>query len=254
MIRVLLVDDEELARDRLRRLLGSFADLSVVGEACDGEEALQKIAELRPDAVFLDVEMPGASGLEVVRSLGEPRPKVIFCTGYDQYAVDAFELHAADYLLKPVTQLRLARSIERLRNTPAADWDAAVEKVARAQVQAVTRFLARSGAKYRVVAQKDVLYFASEEGLTVVHTTEGRFLMDPTLNTLERRLDPAQFFRISRSAVVKIDVVFEVAPLMGGHGEVLLRNGARLEVSRRRFRELLQRMAGPLRAKESEGP
>jgi two-component system, LytTR family, response regulator len=246
MIRVLLVDDEELARDRLRRLLGSFADVSVVGEACDGEEALQKTVELRPDAVFLDVEMPGASGLEVVRSLGEPRPKVIFCTGYDQYAVDAFELHAADYLLKPVTRPRLQRSIERLRSTPATAWDAAVERVAHAQAHAVTRFLARSGTKYRVVAQKDVLYFASEDGLTVVHTADGRFLMDPTLNMLERHLDPAQFFRISRSAVVKIDVVFEVAPLVGGHGELLLRNGARLEVSRRRFRELLQRVGGAI--------
>jgi two-component system LytT family response regulator len=167
--------------------------------------------------------------------------------------VDAFELHAADYLLKPVTQPRLARSIERLRNTPAAEWDVTVEKVARAQVQAVTRFLVRNGAKYRVVAQKDVLYFASEQGLTVVHTTEGHFLMDPTLNTLERHLDPAQFFRISRSVVVKIDVVFEVVPLMGGHGEVQLRNGARLEVSRRRFRELLQRVGGAIGSERVDG-
>ncbi len=246
MIRVLLVDDEELARDRLRRLLGSFADVSVVGEASDGEEALQKAGELRPDAVFLDVEMPGASGLEVVRSLGEPRPKVVFCTGYDQYAVDAFELHAADYLLKPVTRPRLERSVERLRRVSSAEWDAAVEKVARTAGQAATRFLARSGPKYRVITQKEVLYFAFEDGLTVVHTAGGRFLMDPTLNALERHLDPRQFFRISRAVVVRIDAVFEVVPLTGGQGEVQLRNGARLAVSRRRFRELLERVGGAL--------
>jgi DNA-binding LytR/AlgR family response regulator len=104
----------------------------------------------------------------------------------------------------------------------------------------------RSGAKYRVISQKDVECFSSEDGLTLLHAAGGRFLMDPTLNTLERHLDPGQFFRISRAAVVKLDAVFEVVPLIGGHGEVQLRSGVRLEVSRRRFRELLQRVGAPI--------
>ena len=96
MIEALLVDDEELARQRLRKLLAAFTDVNVIAEAEDGEEAMQKIAERRPGVVFLDIEMPGAGGLEIVRSLGSPRPRIVFCTGYDQYAVEAFELHAVD--------------------------------------------------------------------------------------------------------------------------------------------------------------
>jgi two-component system, LytTR family, response regulator len=246
MMQVLLVDDEELARDRLRRMLGAFADVSIVGEARDGEEALQKVQELRPQVVFLDIEMPGGNGIEIARSLKTPRPKIVFCTGYDQYAVDAFELHAADYLLKPVTRARLERSIEHLRQAPAADWDCAVEGLVRANAHRAARFLARSGSKYRVVAQEDVEYFSSEDGLTVLHTAGDRFWMDPTLNALERQLDPSRFFRISRATIIRLDAAFEIATLVGGYGEVKLRSGARLQVSRRRFRELLLRVAGPV--------
>lgn len=246
MMQVLLVDDEDLARDRLKRLLESAPDVSVVGEAGDGEEAVEKIVGLRPAAVFLDIEMPGCSGLEVVRSLAPPRPKIVFCTGYDQYAVDAFELHAVDYLLKPVTRARLDACLERLRQTPPAAWDSPVERLARAGT--ATRFLARSGARYRVVPQREVEYFSSEDGLTAVHTAAGRFWMEPTLNTLEQHLDASQFFRVSRAAIVRLDAILEIATLIGGHGEVLLRCGARLQVSRRRFRDLLKRVGGPLQA------
>jgi len=115
---VLLADDEELARTRLRKLLAGYGDVIVVGEAGDGEEAIQQVAELRPDAVFLDIKMPGADGLEVVRSLGSRRPKIVFCTAFDEYAVEAFELHAVDYLLKPVTRARLAVCIDTCGGYP----------------------------------------------------------------------------------------------------------------------------------------
>jgi len=241
---LLVVDDEELARNRLRKLLSACGDVTVVGEACDGEEAMQKIAKLQPQIVFLDIRMPGADGMEIARSLRSPRPKIVFCTAYDEYAVDAFEVHAVDYLLKPVTRVRLTRCIERLRLTPAAEWDTSVEKVAGGQGTSATRFLARCGAKYRVVAQKEVEYFSFEEGLSTLHTASGRFLMEPTLNTLESHLDPAHFFRISRSSIVRLDSILEVSPLAGGFAEVLLRSGARLQVSRRRFRQLLAHLDG----------
>jgi two-component system LytT family response regulator len=241
---VLLVDDEELARSRLRKLLAAHDDVTVVGEASDGEEAIQQVTERRPDAVFLDIKMPGADGLEVVRSLGTRRPKIVFCTAFDEYAVEAFELHAVDYLLKPVTRARLAVCLEHLRRIPAAEWDLAVERIAGGSLMGATRFLARCGAKYRVVGQQEVEYFSFEEGLTAVHTAAGRFSMDPTLNVLERRLDPNQFFRISRGVIVRLDAVLEVSPLMGGYGEVRLRNGICFPVSRRRFRSLLGRLEG----------
>ena len=115
MIRTLLVDDEEPARDRLRGMLAAFDQVEVVGEARDGEEALQRVAELQPDLIFLDIQMPGRTGMEVAASLAPPRPRVIFCTAYDEYAIEAFELHAADYMVKPVNRKRLAGAIERVR-------------------------------------------------------------------------------------------------------------------------------------------
>ena len=239
MIRVVIVDDEELARERLRRLLEEIGDVEIAGEASDGVEAMARIAELAPAAVFLDIQMPGATGLEVAASLPEPRPHIIFCTAYDQYAIDAFELHAVDYLLKPVNRARLQKALDRLRaGTPPAPLDTAL----RAAVP-VTRFLARKGAAYRVVPAQDVLCFVSEDGLTKL-VAGGAYWIAPTLNELESRVDPAKFFRISRAAIVNLDAVHEVVPIAGGSGEVTLRDGTRLEVSRRRFKELTEKLGG----------
>jgi two-component system LytT family response regulator len=188
--------------------------------------------------------MPGASGLEVVRSLPAPRPKIVFCTGYDRYAVQAFELHALDYVMKPVTRARLAQTVERLREIPAAQWESAVEKVEHGGRLGETRLLVRDGTRYRVVAQEEVEYFSSDDGISTLHTAAGRFVLDPTLNALENRLDPGHFFRISRNTIVGLEKVLEVLPLMGGYGEVHLRSGPCLPVSRRRFRELLARLEG----------
>ena len=241
-MKVLIVDDEELARGRLRKLLAAYDDVTVVAEAANGHEAIQKIAELRPDTVFLDIKMPVADGLDVVRSLGSRRPRIVFCTAYDEFALQAFELHAVDYLLKPVTRARLAACIDHLRRTPAADWDSAVQRLARAGAPGPTHFLARSGAKFRVVAAREVEYFSFDDGTTVLHTASGCFAMDPTLSALESHLDPGRFFRISRRVIVKLDSLLEVVPLVGGHGEVQLRGGARFPISRRRFRALVAQL------------
>ncbi len=243
MMNVLLVDDEDLALDRLRKLLAPFPDVTVVGEARDGEEAIQKILDLRPDVVFLDIQMPKAGGLEVVRSMAAPRPKVVFCTGYDQYAVEAFELHALDYLLKPVTRPRLAQTLERLRAKSPQEWDVGVEGAARAAGVGDDRFLVRAGNKFRVVARAEVEYFSSEDGSSSLHTAAEQFAMAPTLNVLEARLNPNQFFRVSRAAIVNLDRVVEVV-LVVGDGEVRLKSGKRLPVSRRRLQALLAHLGG----------
>jgi two-component system LytT family response regulator len=239
MIRALLVDDEQPARERLRRLLSEVADVEVVGEAEDGERAMDEIARLAPDVVFLDIEMPGCTGMEVAASLASPRPHIIFCTAFDRYAVDAFELSAADYLLKPVTRPRLALALDRLRRGQTEPAGAGGTRFARP-----ARFLARRGPAYRVVAARDVLCFLSEDGVTKLQTADQHYWMSPTLNDLEERLDARQFFRISRAAIVNLDAVREVAPTAGGHGEVTLRDGSRHEVSRRRFRELTEKLGG----------
>jgi two-component system LytT family response regulator len=184
--------------------------------------------------------MPGSSGIDVAACLPEPRPYLIFCTAYDRHAVDAFELHAVDYLLKPISRVRLGEALDRVRSLAAgARVESGVDRAVRAQAAAPARFLVKNAAHYLVVAEARVLYFASEDGLTRLVSDGGQYWMDPTLNELEQRLAPDRFCRISRSALINLAAVVEVHPLPGGSGEVLLKNGQRLEVSRRRFRELL---------------
>ena len=170
MIRALLVDDEQPARERLRQLLTAHPDVEVVGEAEDGVQAAEQIAALTPDLVLLDIQMPGASGLDVAASLGKPRPAVIFCTAYDQYAVDAFELSALDYLLKPVNRARLAAALDRVRLASATAAARRARSRARAAVAATgsrpTRFLARRGARFRVVPVTEVVAFTFVDGIT----------------------------------------------------------------------------------------
>ena len=242
--RTLIVDDEQPARGRLRQLLESIEGIEIVGEAEDGLDALEKIHELTPDLVLLDIQMPVSNGLEVAVSLPSPAPKIIFCTAYDQYAIDAFDLHAVDYLLKPVTKARLVRAVERARDAAPGEADRVVEDLTREPAGRAVRFLARRAAKFRVVAAGDVLYFSSDESLTKLCTSKDEFWMQPTLVDLERRLDPSSFFRVSRSAIVNLAAVHEVVPLVGGYGQVNLKDGTKLEVSRRRLKELLQKLEG----------
>jgi two-component system, LytTR family, response regulator len=244
VMRVLIVDDAPPARERLRQLLGELdiADVEIIGEAEDGEQAIERIGTLRPDLVLLDIQMAGCSGLEVAGSLASPRPKIVFCTAFDQYAVDAFELCAVDYLLKPINRARLAQAIERARSMTAADLDTRVDRVGSRPGMAPARFLGRRGTRFLVIPQADAVYFGSESGLTLLHTAGERYVMEPTLNDFERRLDPSVFCRVSRTIIVNLDQVMEVEMLEGGYGEAVLRNGVRLEVSRRRVKELLARL------------
>lgn len=244
VIRTLVVDDEQPARERLQKLLQACRGVEVIGEAEDGEGAIERILESRPDLVFLDIQMPGCSGLEVAASLPSPRPKIVFCTAFDEYAVEAFELHAVDYLLKPVNRARLEKTVERLRGTEAGEMEAAVDGALRGGVTHPNRFLARRGSRYCVIPVSEVQFFASEGGQTKLQTADGHYWMQPTLADLEQRLDPMRFFRVSRGALVQLDAIREVRPLGGGHGEALLQDGTELEISRRRFKELMDRLGG----------
>jgi len=202
-------------------------------------------AELHPDAMLLDIQMPGSSGIDVAASLAEPRPHIVFCTAYDEHAVEAFELHAVDYILKPVGRARLAQALDHLRALPpAGEREGSLDRALRGQASAPARFLVRRGGRYLVVPEARVLYFGSEGSSTRLVAEDGEYWMDPTLNELDQRLAPLRFFRVSRAALVNLNAVTEVIPLTGGSGEVLLKNGQKLEVARRRFRELLQVIEG----------
>jgi len=246
-MRILIVDDEAPARARLRQMLGSQPDLEIAGEASTGVEAMELAGQIHPDLILLDIQMPGCSGIDVAACLPRPRPHIVFCTAFDQHAVDAFELNAVDYLLKPVSRTRLAEALDRVRSLgPASAREAAIDRTAKTAGPRPVRFLVRNASHYLVVAESRVLYFSSEDGLTRLVTDAAQYWMDPTLNELEQRLDPSRFFRISRAALISLNAVSEIFPLPGGSGEVLLKNGQRLEVSRRRFRDLLQSLEGPV--------
>jgi len=237
------VDDEQPARERLKQLLAAHADVEIVGEAEDGVQAAETIAELTPDLIMLDIQMPGATGLDVAASLGMPRPAVIFCTAFDQYAVDAFELSALDYLLKPVNRARLAAALDRVRAAGAPRGrDRAIEELSQAKGLVPTRFLARRGARFRVVPAHDVVAFTFTDGITHLLTATEQLTMQPTLAALARRLDVDQFFQVSRTAIVRLDAVKEAKPFSDGTGEIILANGQTMVVARRRWRELLQRL------------
>lgn len=246
VIRTLLVDDEQPARERLKQLLAAHADVEIVGEADDGVQAAERIAELAPDLVLLDIQMPGASGLDVAASLGKPRPAVIFCTAYDQYAVDAFELSALDYLLKPVNRARLAAALDRVRTSASAKAtagrDRALEQLSHAAGLAPTRFLARRGARFRVVPVSEVVAFTFVDGVTHLITATEQLSMQPTLAALARRLDDQRFFQVSRTAIIRLDAVKEAKPFSDGTGEIILANGQTMVVARRRWRTLLDRL------------
>jgi len=239
VIHTLIADDEAPARARLRQLLASHSDVEIVGEAETGVQAMELAGRLKPDLILLDIQMPGCTGLDIASSLRAPRPLIVFCTAYDEHAVDAFELAAVDYLLKPISRARLAHALDRVRTSAPDHGEIPLDRAVRSQPARTARFLVRNGPSYLVVHESRVLFFASEGGLTSLVTDGASYWMDPTLNELERRLAPARFFRVSRSALISLYAVAEVHPLPGGSGEVVLKSGQRLEVARRRFRDLL---------------
>jgi two-component system, LytTR family, response regulator len=244
VIRTLIADDEGPARARLRQLLTSHPDIEIVGESETGIQTMELAGRMKPDLLLLDIQMPGCSGIDVAACLPVPRPHVVFCTAFDEHAVDAFELAAADYLLKPVTRARLAQALDRVRLLDGARREELLDDAVRSHRSRLARFLVKHAEGYVVVSESRVLFFASEGGLTRLIGDAGGYWMEPTLNQLEQRLDPARFFRVSRAALINLTAVTELHPLPGGSGEVVLKNGQRLEVSRRRFRDLFHTLGG----------
>jgi two-component system LytT family response regulator len=236
------VDDEQPARDRLRQLLAGVEGIEIVGEAEDGVQAIERVSELTPDLLLLDIQMPGCSGLEVAASLGRPRPAIIFCTAFDQYAVDAFELQAVDYLLKPVNRARLQAALSRVREQRTMERDQQLDHITRNESLSPTRFLARKGARFRIVPRSEVVAFTFHDGLTRLHTATEQLWMQPTLAALARRLDQRGFLQVSRTAIVSLDAVREARPFPDGTGEVVMSNSLTFPVTRRRWRLLLDRL------------
>ena len=231
-MRVLIADDEPLARERLRDLLAAMPGIELVAEAGDGREALHACAEHNPDLVLLDIAMPGIDGLETARHLAafEPRPAVVFCTAFDAHALSAFEAQAIDYLVKPVRPERLAAALERVR-TFAAGRAHAVEPQRHEQHR--THLCARLRGSLRLIPIEDVHYLQAEEKYVVVHHARGEDLIEESLKSLEEEFGD-RFVRIHRNCLVARHEIIELKRAADGHVQAVLRHGAHpLEVSRR---------------------
>jgi two-component system, LytTR family, response regulator len=250
-LRVLVVDDEPLARARARRILGEIPGVSLAGEAGSAAEARQMIAEHRPEVVLLDIQMPEEDGFDLLASL-DPRPAVIFVTAFDHYAVRAFEENAIDYLLKPFRAERLAEALARARRELEHPEDLSrrlTELLSgldsnRGSTPWLERFTVRIGPRQVILKASDVLWFGAEDKLVFVATETDRHYVNFTLDQLERRLDPARFARVHRSAIVNLDWAAALRPAFAGTYRLQLRDSARTEVpvSRNRARELRDRL------------
>jgi two-component system LytT family response regulator len=240
-LRALIVDDEDLARGALRRMLAEAGGVEVVGEASNGVEALEVIAELKPDVALLDIEMPGFDGFEVVQQLGNPTA-IIFVTAYDEYAVRAFEANAIDYLLKPVRPERLERALGRVRERLSAPDAAKVREVARERGGPLQRIAARRGKRIVIVPVRDIIRIEIEDKLVFAVTANDRMLIEKTISELEAMLEPAGFLRISRGELVNLETVKELLPWFSGTWRVKLANGEERDVSRDRAKQLREAM------------
>jgi two-component system LytT family response regulator len=235
MIRTLIVDDEPVARRRIRRLLKSEPDVEVVGECGDGREAIDTIRSLAPDLVFLDVQMPEADGFEVLGAIGTPLPAVIFVTAFDQYALTAFEVHALDYLLKPFNRQRFEQAVKRAREHLERRTDDRLLnllKDLRPPVRRLTRFVVRSEGRLRLVDVGQVDWIEAADNYARLHVGKTTHLVRETMSRLALELDPEKFVRIHRSTIVRLDRIRELVPAFHGDLVVVLHDGTRLDMSR----------------------
>ena len=242
-LRCLLVDDEPLARDRLRDLLNEAeTDVAVEAEAGGGKEAVSLIHEHEPDVVFLDVQMPVLDGFDVVDLLPEARPHIVFVTAYDEYALEAFEVHALDYVTKPVRLDRLNKTLNRLSDVLTDEEQAEQEKLdslrdARHD-QALKRLTVHVGRRLRVVPLENVRWIEADDGFVFAHTEDGRYRTDFTLGELNERLPSEDFVRTHRSSIVNLSAAYELVPEPAGTATLRLQDGTEVRVARRRTEDV----------------
>jgi len=253
-IRTLIVDDEALARGKLRQFLATEPDVEIVGEAADGGQAMDLIQAEAPDLVFLDVQMPELDGFGVLAGLGDQRPPcVIFVTAHDDFALKAFEVHAIDYLLKPYDRERFAKALARARElllhaasagSPQATPLAGLLSEVAEQRPLAGRIPIKSDGRIVLLKVAEIDWIEAADNYAVLHAGKDSHIVRETMNSLEARLDPGQFLRINRSTIVSIDRIRDLEPLFHGEYSVRLNNGTKLTCSRGYKDRLRQFLAG----------
>jgi two-component system LytT family response regulator len=244
-MRVIIVDDEPLARAVLREHLNAHADVEIVGECANGFEAVKAIAELAPDLVFLDIQMPKLDGFEVVELAGA-KTHYVFVTAYDQFALRAFDVHALDYLLKPFTRERLAQALVHVRErlaapasaTPGDDAIRALVSDAQARHQPIERVLIRDGARVQVIPVARIDYVEAQDDYVAICSEGRRWLKNQRMAELESQLDPRAFLRVHRSYIVNLGAIARIEPTGKDGHCALLKSGARIPISRSGYQKV----------------
>jgi two-component system LytT family response regulator len=239
-MKALLIDDERLARSELRRLLKVHPEIEIVGEAVDVPDAMVKIAELKPELLFLDIQMPGDDGFTLLEKLELPLPLVIFTTAYDEFAVKAFEFNALDYLLKPVDPNRLVAALEKLRSRSTAAETAAAPSH---RLTLEDKVFVREGERCWFVPVKNIRLLESEGNYTRLHFDDQKPQLFRSLTAMEDRLDARNFFRANRKQVINLAWVEGIEPWFSGGLLVKLKGGAKVELSRRQAQDFRERMS-----------
>lgn len=250
-IRTLIVDDESLARERIRDMLAADLQIEVVGDCANGQDAIAAIKLLSPDLVFLDVEMPGIDGFGVLEAISSERlPTIIFVTAYDQYAVRAFEVFALDYLLKPFDQERFDKALKRAKAQLSIEQNDALNQRILNALEAIKtrpvhleRLVIKMNGHVFFIKAEEIDWLEAEGNYVRLHAGKESYLLRDTISALESQLDPKRFIRVHRSAIVNIDRITELQPWFHGEYRIILREGVQLTLSRT-YREKLHDLLG----------
>lgn len=241
MIKAILIDDEPLARSILVDYLKNFPQITIMQECNDGFEAMKAINEHQPDLIFLDIQMPKISGFELLELLDNP-PAVIFTTAFEEYALKAFEQHAVDYLLKPISRTRFDKALEKYLTNPSFQ-KANTKKLMDDRIASkgfIERVLIKRGSTLKIIPIDKIIYFAADDDYVNVHTDEGSFLNNKTLTYFEKNLDPSYFVRVHRSFIIQIDQIQRIEPYEKDSYRAILKNDARISVSKTGYPKLMK--------------
>jgi two-component system, LytTR family, response regulator len=242
-VKALIIDDEQLARDLIRNYLHGYPDVQIIGEGENGFEGARQIAELKPDLVFLDIQMPKLNGFEMLE-LTENPPEIIFITAHNDFAIRAFEMNAVDYLLKPYSRERLIAAVQKATDR-IRSGNSKENKIERLLQQPLTekleRVVVRTGTKIRVIPVDRIIYLEAQDDYIMVYTDEGKHLKQGTMKYYEDHLDESKFIRVHRSYIVRIDQVVQLEPYAKDNYIMKLKNGAALKISRSGLKNLKEK-------------
>lgn len=241
MIQAIIIEDEQPARDLIKYFLSAHTNIKLLGEFPDGFSGLKAINELKPDLVFLDVQMPKLTGFEMLELMDET-PHIVFTTAYDQFAIKAFELNAVDYLLKPYSQERfnqaIAKVIEKVQKEPAEKSIAQLVEHISEKQEILDRVVVKTGSKIKVIPVDQILYIESQDDYVMIYSPEGKYLKQQTMKYFEQHLEVGKFLRIHRSYIVNIDTIKQLELYEKNSYLAVLNNGAKLKVSDSGYKSL----------------